>query len=74
MALELRTICAIVQSMNRAPSAGNAILVNAFITLRTAREGGAERANYQMFLTKLCTLIGVDKHDPSGSSTELNDF
>ena len=48
--------------------------VGAFIARWTGREGGAERANYQMFLTELCALIGVAKPDPAGATTELNDY
>lgn len=48
--------------------------IDTFIKRWTAREGGAERANYQMFLTELCALIGVDKPDPAGAETELNDY
>ena len=33
--------------------------VDAFIARWTAREGGAERANYALFLVELCDLIGV---------------
>ena len=33
---------------------------DAFIARWQSNEGGAERANYALFLTELCTLIGVD--------------
>ena len=48
--------------------------IDAFIARWTAREGGAERANYPMFLTELCALVGVDRPDPAGADTELNDY
>jgi hypothetical protein len=48
--------------------------VDAFIARWTAREGGAERANYGMFLTELCDLIGADHPDPAGIDTERNDY
>jgi hypothetical protein len=48
--------------------------VEAFIQRWTAREGGAERANYQMFLTELCDVIGVARPDPAGAETHLNDY
>jgi hypothetical protein len=48
--------------------------IEAFITRWTAREGGAERANYGMFLTELCDLIGVEHPDPAGADTERNDY
>ncbi|MDF1610155.1 hypothetical protein PZ897_18385 [Hoeflea sp. YIM 152468] len=35
--------------------------IEAFIARWTAREGGAERANYQMFLSELCDALGVDR-------------
>src|SRR4051812_30503981 len=47
---------------------------DAFIARWTAREGGAERANYGMFLTELCALIEVDPPDPAGVDTERNDY
>ena len=46
----------------------------AFIARWTAREGGAERANYALFLTELCDLIGAKHPDPAGVDTERNDY
>ena len=46
----------------------------AFIARWTSREGGAERANYQMYLSELCDVIGVDRPDPAGSGRERNDY
>ncbi|TWG91376.1 hypothetical protein L598_000600001160 [Mesorhizobium sp. J18] len=46
----------------------------AFIARWTTREGGAERANYQMFLSELCDLIGVSRPDPAGIEREHNDY
>ncbi len=48
--------------------------VDVFIQRWTAREGGAERANYQMFLAELCDVIGVPRPDPAGAETHLNDY
>ena len=48
--------------------------VEAFITRWTAREGGAERANYQGFLIELCDVLGVPRPDPAGAQRELNDY
>ena len=48
--------------------------VDDFIARWTAGEGGAERANYVMFLTELCDLLGVGKPDPAGVSREFNDY
>lgn len=46
----------------------------AFIARWTAREGGAERANYQMFLSELTDLIRVPRPDPAGAEHEYNDY
>jgi hypothetical protein len=48
--------------------------VDAFVERWTAREGGAERANYALFLVKLCDLIGVGRPDPAGPETERNQY
>ncbi|TCU16383.1 class I SAM-dependent DNA methyltransferase [Rhizobium sullae] len=48
--------------------------VEDFIARWTAREGGAERANYQMFLTELCDVISVKRPDPAGSARVSNDY
>lgn len=48
--------------------------VEAFIERWTAREGGAERANYQMFLSELCDVLGVPRPDPAGAERDHNDY
>src|ERR671920_79144 len=48
--------------------------VDAFIRRWTAREGVAERANYQMFLSELCDVLGVERPEPSGNERGLNDY
>jgi hypothetical protein len=48
--------------------------VEEFITRWTAREGGAERANYQMFLSELCDVLDVLRPDPAGADREQNDY
>ncbi|HTO60243.1 MAG TPA: DNA methyltransferase [Bradyrhizobium sp.] len=48
--------------------------VEDFIKRWTARSGGAERANYALFLVDLCELIGVARPNPAGPETELNDY
>ncbi|WP_397404517.1 class I SAM-dependent DNA methyltransferase [Phenylobacterium sp.] len=48
--------------------------VEAFITRWTAREGGAERANYQMFLAELCRVLGVQEPEVSGADVRQNDY
>lgn len=45
-----------------------------FIGRWTAREGGAERANYQMFLTEFCDLLDVARPDVAGSDASRNDY
>jgi len=48
--------------------------VEAFIKRWTERGGGAERANYALFLVDLCDLIGVPRPNPAGPETEQNDY
>lgn len=48
--------------------------IDEFIARWTAREGGAERANYQMFLSELCDVLGVSRPDPSGAERDRNDY
>ena len=38
--------------------------ITAFIT-RWSSSGAAERANYQMFLSELCDILGVPRPAPS---------
>jgi len=45
-----------------------------FISRWTAGEGGQERANYALFLTELCSVIGVSPPDPAGTATENNAY
>lgn len=48
--------------------------IEAFIARWTAREGGAERANYQMFLSEFCDAIAVPRPDPAGAERANNDY
>jgi hypothetical protein len=48
--------------------------VEHFIKRWTAREGGAERANYQMFLAELCDVLGVGRPEPAGADRAFNDY
>ena len=41
--------------------------VSAFIE-RWSKSGGAERANYQLFLAELCDVLGVPRPDPTWSN------
>ncbi|HEY1723597.1 MAG TPA: DNA methyltransferase [Magnetospirillaceae bacterium] len=45
-----------------------------FITRWSGREGGQERANYALFLTELCDVLGLDHPEPAGASHDLNDY
>ncbi len=46
----------------------------AFIAKWQGQEGGQERANYALFLTELCDLLGVGHPDPAGATHERNDY
>jgi hypothetical protein len=48
--------------------------VDAFIQRWQGQEGGQERANYALFLTELCDLIGVEHPEPAGATHERNDY
>src|SRR5665213_749838 len=48
--------------------------VEDFIARWTTGAGGAERANYQMFLCDLCDVIGVPRPDPAGVDPARNDY
>ncbi len=47
--------------------------VQAFIT-RWKDSSASERANYQLFLSELCTLLGVEQPRPAGADTSANDY
>src|SRR5258705_6467751 len=49
-------------------------IVDAFIQRWQGQEGGQERANYALFLTELCDLIGVEHPEPAGATHERNDY
>lgn len=48
--------------------------IEAFIERWTSREGGAERANYQMYICELCDLISVARPEPAGCERDYNDY
>ncbi|MDF2620610.1 MAG: hypothetical protein K0S00_3269 [Xanthobacteraceae bacterium] len=48
--------------------------VERFISRWTGRDGGQERANYALFLTEFCRLIGVESPEPAAHATELNAY
>jgi len=45
-----------------------------FIERWTAARGGAERANYQMFLSELCAALDLPRPDPASDDTVANDY
>ena len=53
---------------------GTALDVDAFIERWSQARGGAERANYQMFLTELCASLGLPRPDPASDDTRANDY
>ena len=48
--------------------------VDDFIVKWQGAEGGQERANYAMFLTELCGVLGVPTPDAAAATTEHNDY
>ncbi|MFN7174803.1 MAG: type IIL restriction-modification enzyme MmeI, partial [Thermaurantiacus tibetensis] len=48
--------------------------VERFIARWQLNEGGAERANYALFLTELCDLLGLPHPDPADGSHADNDY
>ncbi len=55
------------------PSASKSATIEDFIA-RWAGAGGSERANYQLFLTELCSLLGLPQPDPASDDTEQNAY
>jgi hypothetical protein len=50
------------------------VRVEAFIKRWQGQEGGQERANYALFLTELCGLLGLGQPDPASAAHESNDY
>ena len=48
--------------------------IDRFIARWRANEGGAERANYVLFLTELCDLLGLPRPDPADATHDRNDY
>ena len=48
--------------------------IDTFIDKWSQGRGGAERANYQMFLAEFCQAIGVPSPDPASDDTATNDY
>ena len=51
-----------------------AAAIELFITRWQHREGGAERANYAMFLAELCDVLDVPRPDPAAATPSDNDY
>ena len=45
-----------------------------FIARWEGREGGQERANYALFLSELCGVLGVPHPEPAGATSEYNGY
>ncbi|WP_213982490.1 DNA methyltransferase [Sphingomonas sp. dw_22] len=45
-----------------------------FIARWRGNEGGAERANYALFLTELCAVLDLPRPDPAHATHERNDY
>ncbi|MDH6269774.1 hypothetical protein M2360_005203 [Rhizobium sp. SG_E_25_P2] len=50
------------------------VLVEAFIKRWQGQEGGQERANYALFLTELCDILGLPHPDPASAAHASNDY
>jgi SAM-dependent methyltransferase len=48
--------------------------VEGFISRWQGREGGQERANYALFMTELCDLLGLPHPDPASAAHTSNDY
>ncbi|WP_075996055.1 class I SAM-dependent DNA methyltransferase [Salaquimonas pukyongi] len=48
--------------------------LEAFIKRWQENAGGAERANFPLFLTELCEIVGVEKPEPASTDTENNAY
>jgi hypothetical protein len=48
--------------------------IDTFIARWRANEGGAERANYVLFLTELCALLDLPRPDPADATHDRNDY
>lgn len=74
------TIIATLQPVNKPtlsteanPCDSNATAVEAFIQKWQGKDGG-ERANYQLFITELCALIGTAPPEPASSDHTQNAY
>lgn len=65
-----------VTSSSASPQTADTLAPAALDTFiaRWQRAGGSERANYQLFLTELCELLGLPRPDPAGDDTRDNAY
>jgi len=60
--------------MSPGPSPDSPDPIERFIARWQGHEGGQERANYGLFLTELCTALGLPQPDPAQATHEFNDY
>ena len=48
--------------------------IETFIARWQGREGGAERANFPLFIAELCTALTLPTPDPASATTDHNDY
>lgn len=60
--------------MSPGPSPDSTDPIERFIARWQGHEGGQERANYALFLTELCTVLGLPQPDPAQATHEFNDY
>jgi hypothetical protein len=53
---------------------GDPAQTEAFIARWQGQEGGQERANYALFLSEFCDVLGVPRPAPAAATTEENDY
>jgi len=49
-------------------------VVKRFIACWSGQEGGQERANYALFLSELCDVLGVARPEPAAADHSTNDY
>jgi hypothetical protein len=53
---------------------GSSAPTESFIARWQGQEGGQERANYALFLSELCDVLGVGRPAPAAATTDENDY
>src|SRR5581483_9923423 len=56
------------------PASAHPDSIEKFIARWQGHEGGQERANYALFLTELCDVLGLPHPDVANASHEFNDY